>query len=129
MQRDLIGYLDQAIETLESLLRRQIAECRSTTSQPCSVSGYGESLPSGLARLQALRRTRRVIARRRPLERPDACRQEAARYAVGGPDWCAVRGNGGYSRLRREGFKIAAMDLDAIISLAAYRRKSRHHAA
>lgn len=127
MQHDLIGYLDQAIETLESLLKRQIAECRSTTSQPCSVSGFGESLPSGLARLQALRRTRRVIARRRPLERPDACRQQAARYAIGGPDWCAVRGNDGYSHLRREGFTLAATDLDAIVLLAAYQGKSDPH--
>ncbi len=129
MQRDLIDYLDRAIATLESLLRRQISECRRTDAQPCSVSGFGESIPSGIARLQALRRTRRALVRRRPLERPDACRAEAARYARGGSDWCAVHGSGTYSRLRREGFTIAATDLDAILTLAAYRGSSDSHAA
>lgn len=129
MRRDLIDYLDCAIETLESLLRKQIEECRRNTSQPCSVSGYGESIPSGIARLQALRRTRRVLKRQMPLERAAACRREAARYAKGGSDWCAVQGQGVYGHLRREGFAIAATDLETIVTLAACRGKVESHAA
>ncbi len=118
MHSEVMGYLDRTIDTIKSLLRPQLTACKSDASQPCSVSGYAESIPRGLARFKALTRAR-IAIRHEPTDRQiERCRREAAHYSEGGLWWSAITGDDRTSKLRREGCAAAGEDLAAIVALS-----------
>jgi len=120
MHSEVLNYLDRTIDTIKSLLRQQLVACKSDASQPCSVSGYAESIPRGLARFRALHRARTAIRRQPASSQLMQCQHEAERYAQGGLYWRAISSGDRASTLRREGYVAASEDLSAIFALVKH---------